>query len=139
MSGEAPSQVVRKVPRAVREPQMLDAAERVFAERGYYAASMDEIAERAEISKRMIYMYFGSKEDLYIASMERACARLFEQLAAGVRSAPRPELGLLHAELAFFAWVDQNRGAWTVLHGQAARGQPFAGALSRIRRKHAQT
>lgn len=128
----------RKVPRSVREPQMLDAAEQVFAERGFYAASMDEIAELAGTSKRMVYSYFGSKEDLYVACMERACDRLFDRMAAATRAAPRPELGLLHAELAFFRWVDENRGAWSILYGLPARGEPFGDALGRIRRKQAQ-
>ncbi|MGI8624769.1 MAG: helix-turn-helix domain-containing protein, partial [Solirubrobacteraceae bacterium] len=50
----------RQVPRAVREEQMLRVAGEVFAERGFHPASMDEIAGRADISKPMLYAYFGS-------------------------------------------------------------------------------
>ena len=55
------------MPRAEREQRMLDAAGRAFARDGYHAASMDEIARAAGISKPMLYNYFGSKEGLYVA------------------------------------------------------------------------
>src|ERR687896_1903275 len=56
----------RRVPRERREPEMVAAAQAVFAERGYHAASMDEIAERSGITKPMLYSYFGSKEALFV-------------------------------------------------------------------------
>jgi AcrR family transcriptional regulator len=52
--------------------EVLDVAEEVFAEAGYSGARVDEIAARMSTTKRMIYYYFGSKEDLYIAVLERA-------------------------------------------------------------------
>jgi AcrR family transcriptional regulator len=52
----------KRLPRAVREQQMLDAAVKVFSRRGFHAASMDEIAEDADISKPMVYAYLGTKE-----------------------------------------------------------------------------
>jgi AcrR family transcriptional regulator len=51
---------------------VLDVAEAVFAEAGYSGARVDEIAARMSTTKRMIYYYFGSKEELYIAVLERA-------------------------------------------------------------------
>ena len=77
----------RLVPRAVREEQMLEVAGEVFAERGFHAASMDEIAERADISKPMLYAYFGSKDGLYGSYMERVGARLLAAMDAA--STPR--------------------------------------------------
>src|SRR6058998_775979 len=70
----------RKVPRAVRERQMLDVAGRVFALRGFHAASIEEIAEGAGISKPMIYSYFGSKEGLYLALVRRATDKFYESV-----------------------------------------------------------
>src|SRR5207302_2890944 len=56
VTGRQPRLVgTRKVPRAVREPQMLEVAGRAFAARGFHEASMDEIAEGAGISKQMLY------------------------------------------------------------------------------------
>ena len=58
---------VKRLPREVRERQILDAAVRVFSEQGYHDASMDEISDVAGVSKPMIYAYLGSKEDLFAA------------------------------------------------------------------------
>ena len=54
------------VPRADREQQILDAAVAEFGERGYAHASMAAIAQRAGMSKPLVYEYFGSKEGLYL-------------------------------------------------------------------------
>ena len=51
---------------------ILDVATREFADKGYTGARVDEIAERTSTTKRMIYYYFGGKEQLYIAVLERA-------------------------------------------------------------------
>lgn len=53
--------------RLVREQAIVDAAERVFCERGFEEASMDEIAAASEFTKRTVYQYFSGKEDLYFA------------------------------------------------------------------------
>lgn len=123
-----------KVPRAVRERQMLEVAERVFAERGFHAASVDAIAEGAGISKPMIYAYFGSKEGLFLACMESARQRLMESIdrAAGTEAAPEEQLWL--GVVAFFRFVAENRDAWTVLFPEASsRGGPFAAESARMR------
>jgi AcrR family transcriptional regulator len=129
----------RKVPRAVREQQMLDVAGRVFASRGFHEASMEEIAKDAGISKPMIYSYFRSKEGLYFAYIELAGQRLLARMAeaaaevddAGVID---PEARLLATALAFFSHVDENREEWSVLYGElAARGAPFAREVAAVR------
>lgn len=52
--------------------ELLEIATQVFAESGYSGARVDEIAERTRTTKRMIYYYFGGKEQLYLAVLERA-------------------------------------------------------------------
>jgi AcrR family transcriptional regulator len=61
--------------------EILDVATRVFADQGYSGARVDEIAARTSTTKRMLYYYFGSKEGLYLAVLERAYAgiRALEQ------------------------------------------------------------
>ena len=56
--------------------EILDVATQEFAEHGYSGARVDEIAERTRTTKRMIYYYFGSKEELYTAVLERAYAEI---------------------------------------------------------------
>ena len=53
--------------RAEREAQLIEVAERTFSERGFKGVSMDEIAERAQISKPVLYDHFGSKDGLLAA------------------------------------------------------------------------
>src|SRR3954465_11246936 len=92
----------RRVPRAVRERQMLAVAERAFAERGYHAASVDAIAEAAGITKPMVYAYFGSKEGLYRACMAAARERLMTALREGVDTSAAPDQQLWRGLLTFF-------------------------------------
>ncbi|MFC0527115.1 TetR/AcrR family transcriptional regulator [Phytohabitans kaempferiae] len=58
--------------------EILEVATREFADRGYNGARVDEIAARTRTTKRMIYYYFGGKEQLYIAVLERAYAQIRE-------------------------------------------------------------
>src|SRR4051794_2119877 len=130
----------RKLPRAVRERQMLDVAGRVFAARGFHEASMDEIAQGAGISKPMIYSYFGSKEGLYFAYIELAGQRLLERMAEAAEGVDRSgdidaRATLRATSLVFFAHVDENREEWSVLFGElAARGAPASKEVAAVRR-----
>jgi AcrR family transcriptional regulator len=61
-----------------RKEEIIDAAQKVFFERGLFVATMDEIAEAAELSKGTLYLYYKSKEDLYLAVMMRGTQKLTE-------------------------------------------------------------
>lgn len=68
-----------------RKEEILNAAERVFFEKGLALATMDEIAERAELSKGTLYLYYKSKEDLYMAIICRGheiLLKMFQEAAA---------------------------------------------------------
>src|SRR5436305_9247036 len=137
---EDPQRGRRKVPRAVRERQMLEVAGRVFARRGFHAASIEEIAEGAGISKPMVYNSFGSKEGLYFAYIELAGQRLLDRIATAATSVEESgaldaERRLLASTVAFFGHVDENREEWSVLFGElAARGAPFSREVAAVRR-----
>jgi AcrR family transcriptional regulator len=125
----------RKVPREVREREMLAVAERAFARRGYHAASVDAIAEGAGISKPMVYAYFGSKEGLYRACMAQARERLFTTLRDGVDAAAPPDRQLWHGLLSVFTFVQEQHDAWTILLGEVTAGAgPFAADGAVVRR-----
>jgi AcrR family transcriptional regulator len=122
----------RRVPRPEREQQMLEAADRVFARRGYQAASMDEIAAEVGVTKPMLYAYFGSKEGLYLATVQRAGEMLAQRLRDAAEGGPaeRLEAGV-HA---FFAFVDERRSGWAVLYREAsAGGGPVAARVASLR------
>ncbi|MEO3805243.1 helix-turn-helix domain-containing protein [Nonomuraea sp. B1E8] len=77
-----PAQPVRRLRRAERREQILDAATRAFARAGYTATGLDDIAAEAELTRAMLYRHFDSKADLYRAVLDRACARLAEATGA---------------------------------------------------------
>src|SRR6476620_10692672 len=60
-----------RLPRDERRGQLLAAASEVFVDRGYHAAGMDEIADRAGVSKPVLYQHFTSKLGLYLAVLQR--------------------------------------------------------------------
>ncbi|MDA3625649.1 TetR family transcriptional regulator [Saccharopolyspora sp. WRP15-2] len=68
----------RRMPRAQRREQILDAATRAFARGGHSATSLDDVAAEAGISRVILYRHFDSKTDLYRAVLDRASARLTE-------------------------------------------------------------
>src|SRR5919108_5984482 len=62
-----------RLPRHERRRQLLDAALEVFVAQGYHAAAMDEIAERAGVSKPVLYQHFPGKLELYLALLDTQC------------------------------------------------------------------
>ena len=95
--------------------QTLLAAHGLFAERGYAAVTMDEIAAAVGVTKPLLYNYFGNKEQLYIACMERAGDSLTATVAEAVADSANPGEALGAGVRAFFAFLDSDRAAWAVL------------------------
>jgi AcrR family transcriptional regulator len=78
-----------------RPQEILEAALSVFAEKGFAAARMDEIASRARVSKGTIYLYFESKEAVFRALVQRTLARRVSDMAAVARDHRGPVAPLL--------------------------------------------
>ncbi|KJF23786.1 TetR/AcrR family transcriptional regulator [Rhodococcus sp. ACPA4] len=123
----------KRLPRAVREQQMLDAAVDVFSDRGFHETSMDAIAAKAEISKPMLYLYYGSKEELFAACIHREGLRFVEALAPAGAPDLSPREQLRAALEGFLGFVGANRKSWMVLYRQAVGQQAFAGTVQTSR------
>ncbi|MFF4313917.1 TetR/AcrR family transcriptional regulator [Streptomyces sp. NPDC001507] len=124
----------KRMPRAVRERQMLDAAVRTFGQHGYMAASMDEIAELAGVSKPLVYLYLNSKDDLFTACIRREAGALTEAVRAGVDRALPPDRQLWDGLRAFFTYTAEHPDGWSVLHLQArTHGERFASEVVAMR------
>src|SRR4051794_11999833 len=104
-----------RLPRDERMEQTLNEAHALFAERGYAAVTMDEIAAAVGVTKPLLYNYFGNKERLYIACMGRAGDSLTAVVAAAVVETESPGEALAAGVRAFFAFLDSDRAAWAVL------------------------
>ena len=105
----------RRLPRHERERQILDTAHACFAARGFAAVTMDDVAAEVGVTKPLLYAYFGNKEQLYIACMQRAGDALLLTVVSAVAAAPRPADMLRCGVEAFFAFLDEDREAWRVL------------------------
>ncbi|MEO8815237.1 MAG: TetR/AcrR family transcriptional regulator [Mycobacterium sp.] len=116
----------KRLPRAVREQQMLDAAVQMFSVNGYFETSMDSIAAAAQISKPMLYLYYGSKEELFGACLQRELARFVEHVRTGVNFQQSPKDLLRNTILSFLHYIDTNRASWIVMYTQATSSQAFA-------------
>ncbi|CAM5496523.1 TetR family transcriptional regulator [Streptomyces abikoensis] len=126
----------KRMPREVRERQMLDAAVAVFARRGYRAASMDEIAELAGASKPLVYLYLNSKEDLFSACIRREAEALIAAVRAAVDPGEPADRRLWNGLRAFFAHTAAHPDGWAVLHCQArTHGEPFALEIAALRQQ----
>jgi AcrR family transcriptional regulator len=101
-----------RVPREVRLRHVLELAEALFAEKGYSAASMDELARRAGVSKPVIYELVGSKEELWRACMVVAADELASRVTTAVRSVEGPRERMLAGIEAWFGFVAQHRDVW---------------------------
>ena len=123
------------MPRSLREQLILRVAGQVFAEGGYERASMDRIAALAGVSKPMLYAYFGSKEGLYLAYIERTGGELVQRLVTADRSAGTgPQPPRLRAVInEFLAFVQEHSDGWTVLFRELNARQPLAEQVGQLR------
>jgi AcrR family transcriptional regulator len=116
-----------RVPRGVRERQIVAVAEELFAERGYEGASMDELARRAGVSKPVIYELVGNKEALFNRCFERAADELAASVAAAAAEHAGDLDGVIRATaVAFFEFIEAHRLAWAMLHSLDAGGRAAA-------------
>ncbi len=121
-----------RVPRPVRERQLVELGEQLFAERGFAKASMDELARRAGVTKPVIYELFQSKEGLFRACLEGLALRLAQQIAEAARAEHDPEARVRAGGLAFLRFASENRVAYELLY----EGR-FSDAAVSVRRRQA--
>jgi AcrR family transcriptional regulator len=102
--------------------QTLGVAHALFAERGYGDVTMEEIAAAVGVTKPLLYTYFGNKERLYIACMERAGDALTRTVGETIAGTDSPGDALGAGVRAFFAFLDSDRAAWAVLFDETLPG-----------------
>jgi len=127
------------MPRERREQLILDVAGAVFAREGYHPASMDEIAELADVSKPMVYAYFGSKEGLYLAYIERAGGELLDRIENAAPRDAQPARALQARVTEFLAFVEEHGDGWKILFGEVASSRPLAEQVAELRGRIART
>jgi len=104
---------------AARRAQLIEVGRAVFARRGYEATSMEEIAERARVSKPIVYEHFGGKEGLYAVVVDREVEHIVARIVDAM-STGSPRERLERAALAFLTYVKERPDGFGVLLRDAA-------------------
>lgn len=102
----APKVVQRNAQRT--RNRLLQAAIRLFSARGYHGASVDEIVAAARVNKRMVYHYFGSKEELFKAALREVYSRIETVEFDAVERGHNPREQLTRLLESYFAFLDRN-------------------------------
>ena len=97
-----------------RREQLLDIGRSLFAERGFEAASIEEIASRASVSKPVVYEHFGGKEGLYAVVVDREMSHLLEQVTGALTGGHPREL-LEQAALALLTYIEDETDGFRIL------------------------
>jgi AcrR family transcriptional regulator len=104
----------RRLSATERRAQLIDVGRGVFAKRGYEAASMEEIAERARVSKPIVYEHFGGKEGLYAVIVDREMDYVVRRIVEAIGSGS-PRERVERASLAFLSYVKDHPDGFAVL------------------------
>jgi AcrR family transcriptional regulator len=122
-SAQAASRPVR-LPRSARRKQLLAAAQQVFVAQGYHAAAMDDIAERAGVSKPVLYQHFPGKLDLYLALLDTHCDALIDRVRRAMAATTDNEERVRGATEAYFDFVDHESEAFRLVFESDLRNDP---------------
>jgi AcrR family transcriptional regulator len=98
-----------------RREQLIVVGRKLFAEKGFEATSVEEIAATAEVSKPVVYEHFGGKEGLYAVVVDREIQALLAQITGALGQAAHPRALLEHAALALLAYIDESPDGFRIL------------------------
>src|SRR5829696_8645266 len=104
-----------RLPRSARRKQLLAAAQDVFVAQGYHAAAMDDIAERAGVSKPVLYQHFPGKLELYLALLDTHCDAIVEKVRTAMRNTRDNKERVSGAVRAYFDFVHHGSGAFRLV------------------------
>ena len=113
-----------RLPRPARRRQLLGAARDVFVAQGYHAAAMDEIAERAGVSKPVLYQHFPGKLDLYLALLDESVAELVGAVSAALASTTDNRERVPATFRAFFDYVSGDGQAFRLVFESDLSNEP---------------
>ncbi len=113
-----------RLPRDARRTQLLGAALDVFVENGYHAAAMDEIAERAGVSKPVLYQHFPGKLDLYLALLDSSCEEAVDAMRTALAGTEDNKERVAATMAAFYAYVADEKGAFRLVFESDLTNEP---------------
>lgn len=114
-----------------RRNQLIDVGREVFAEKGYEAASVEEIAARAKISKPIVYEHFGGKEGLYAVIVDREMEYVIDQITGSIAEGT-PRERVENAAMAFLRYVKDRPEGFAVLSRDSASSRGMDNLLAEV-------
>lgn len=124
-----------KIPRGVREQQVLDAASYEFGNLGYAGASLAAVAARVGVSKALVLSYFGSKENLYVSCVQRAGEGLIAAIEEVITQPLQPQQMAEQTLAAMFGTLEARPHDWNVINDRSLpAGSAGADAGAAVRR-----
>jgi AcrR family transcriptional regulator len=112
------------MPRDARRAQLLESALDVFVAQGYHAAAMDDIAERAGVSKPVLYQHFPGKLELYLALLDNACDQVVDGVREALASTDNNKERVAATTEAFYAYVANAGGAFRLVFESDLTSEP---------------
>jgi len=113
-----------RMPRSQRRAQLLAAAQEVFVAQGYHSAAMDDIAERAGVSKPVLYQHFPGKLELYLALLDTHCDALVKRVREAMEATSDNKKRVQGAMQAYFDFVDGEGEAYRLVFESDLRNDP---------------
>ena len=113
-----------RMPRRERRAQLLESALEVFVAQGYHAAAMDDIAERAGVSKPVLYQHFPGKLDLYLALLDRSCDQIIDNCRAALESTDDNKQRVEATMDVFYEYVAHDTGAFRLVFESDLTNEP---------------
>jgi AcrR family transcriptional regulator len=113
-----------RLPRVARRNQLLGAAREVFVAQGYHAAAMDDIAERAGVSKPVLYQHFPGKLELYLALLDQQCEIMVDKIRSALDSTHDNKLRVAATMDAYFDFVEHETGAFRLVFESDLTNEP---------------
>jgi AcrR family transcriptional regulator len=113
-----------RLPRPARRRQLLGAAQEVFVAQGYHAAAMDEIAERAGVSKPVLYQHFPGKLELYLALLDESADELVGIVREALSSTTDNKQRVPATFQAFFDFVSSSGEAFRLVFESDLSNEP---------------
>ncbi len=113
-----------RLPRKERRAQLLESALEVFVANGFHSAAMDDIAERAGVSKPVLYQHFPGKLDLYLALLDRSCDAIIDNCRRALDSTQDNKLRVTAAMQAFYDYMAGDDGAFRLVFESDLTNEP---------------
>jgi AcrR family transcriptional regulator len=123
-SGGAQTARPTRLPRSARRKQLLAAAQQIFVAHGYHAAAMDDIAERAGVSKPVLYQHFPGKLELYLALLDTHCDAIIAKVRGAMLATPDNKERVKGAVRAYFDFMDHESEAFRLVFESDLRNDP---------------